>query len=320
MKLVNDFLSSPLTSESENVVTTNYNKNVSKLNSLFADKLSPYKGFMRLLPKIKENQIWTIKQQYMDYDGKIQKSSHPIMVIIVSGESFLDEDNSFVRVCPISPFIEMASASDQICSDSSVVGFPFLIESWNEQPLMAEILDKYVADYYIDNVNENYSVDGEISRFREIEISNARYLNHSIISYTNVIERSVNFSFSVDLNYQDYSKTKHMPLIGVAHPKLIDLSGNEEYATAAKMGNLLSENDCIEFVDKQLPFQLEIRKKAGAFVVTIIPKIEITLLNDKNEEILGNDNCERIVYDNLKRGIYNIKTPLASEIITIRLK
>ena len=81
MKLVNDFLSSPLTSESENVVTTNYNKNVSKLNSLFADKLSPYKGFMQLLPKIKENQIWTIKQQYMDYDGKIQGRSQLVQLL-----------------------------------------------------------------------------------------------------------------------------------------------------------------------------------------------------------------------------------------------
>lgn len=319
MNLINEFLKSSLQFEDRNEGDIIDEGAVSKLNGLFANDAT-YKGYIRLLPKIKVNQIWTIKSQYFDYEGKNQKSLHPIMVIVVSEEETLDEDNTFVRVCPISPFVEMASSSDQVCSDSSIVGFPFLVESWNEQPILVEILDQYISDYFFDISNVESQLNEDISHFREIEISNSRYLNHSISSYLAEQERSCHFSFSVDLHFQDYAKTKHMPMIGIRNPKLIDLSGNEEYAAAAKMGNALSENDCIEFEDKHLPFQLEIRKKSGVYVVTVIPKIEISLYNDKDEEIFGNNNCERIVYDNLKKGIYNIKTPLVKDLITIRLK
>lgn len=106
----------------------------------------------------------------------------------------------------------------------------------------------------------------------------------------------------------------------VLHPKLIELTGNEEYAVAAKTGNTITENDCIEFDNNQLPFNLEIRKKSGQYVITIIPKVEISLLNGRNEQIQGYDNSERIVYDNLSKGLYEIKSPLLKEPINIRLK
>lgn len=319
MKLINDFLKEPLKIENSMEIKDVDTKDVDKLNGLFIGN-SIYNGYIRLEPKIKENQIWTIKNQYLDYEGNIQKIPHPMMVIIVSGEDSLDEDTTFVRVCPISPFIERASSSDQICSDPSIVGFPFLIESWNGQPIMVEILDKYISDYFFEISNINNKLNQVLSEFRDIEISNAKYLNHSIMSYIAENERSNHFSFSVDLNYQNYSKTKHMPAIGIRNSEFVDLHGNEEYAAVAKMGNTITENDCIEFVEKSLPFQLEIRKKNGLFIVTVIPRIDISLFNDKNEEILGNDNRERIVYDNLTKGIYNIKTPLVKDSIIIRLK
>ena len=98
------------------------------------------------------------------------------------------------------------------------------------------------------------------------------------------------------------------------------VTGNEEYAVAAKTGNTITENDCIEFDNNQLPFNLEIRKKSGQYVITIIPKVEISLLNGRNEQIQGYDNSERIVYDNLSKGLYEIKSPLLKEPINIRLK
>ena len=214
----------------------------------------------------------------------------------------------------------MASTSDQVCADVSVVGFPFMIETWNEQPILIEILDSYIGEYYTENIPSDQELTDDIKKFREIEISNARFLNHSILSYINDSEHSGNFSFSLDLKYRDYIKTKHMPVMHVLNPKLIELTGNEEYAVAAKTGNTITENDCIEFDNNQLPFNLEIRKKSGLYVITIIPKVEISLLNGRNEQIQGYDNSERIVYDNLSKGLYEIKSPLLKEPINIRLK
>lgn len=111
-----------------------------------------------------------------------------------------------------------------------------------------------------------------------------------------------------------------MPVMHVLHPKLMELTGNEEYAAAAKIGNTITENDCIEFNNNQLPFNLEIRKKSDQYVITIIPKVEISLFNGRNEQIQGYDNSERIVYDNLSKGLYEIKSPLLKEPINIRLK
>lgn len=55
--------------------------------------------------------------------------------------------------------------------------------------------------------------------FREIEISNARFLNHSITAYINEKERDNIFAFSVDLHYSEVAKTVHMPILNVKNPK-----------------------------------------------------------------------------------------------------
>lgn len=46
----------------------------------------------------------------------------------------------------------------------------------------------------------------------------------------------------------------------------------------------------------------------------------MSLFNGRNEQIQGYDNSERNVYDNLSKGLYEIKSPLLKEPINIRLK
>jgi hypothetical protein len=318
MDTINEFLKTPFFEKSD---TENLNIDtgrVQKLNRLFAGY--DYKpATMHLLPRVKRNQIWSIKNEYMDFEGHLQKAIHPFMVLVSSDPELLDNETEFVRVFPISPFVEKASSNDIICSDTSIVGFPFLIESWNGQPVLTEILDKYVTNYIVDkNITEE---DHDTSSdFQAIEISNAKFLNHSILAYMSDASRSKVFSFSIDINYGGNTKSLHMPILNVANPKLIALRENEEYAVAAKSGCVLTENDCIEFSNADLPFRLEIRKKSGSYLLTVIPQIEITLTNSCNEEICGNKNAERIVFSNLKKGLYEIKTPLSNEILTIRIK
>lgn len=317
MNIINKFLETETIQELDNIRTDS--NGLGKLNALFTKSITP-PPFLRILPKIRQNQIWTVKKNYLDYEGELQYSKHPMMVLITSDCEDLDQETQFVRGCPISPFVEMAGSDDQLCDDSSVTGFPFLIEVWNEQPMLVDILDKYVADYYAEMRETVSNLDQEQMKFREIEISNARFLNRSILAYTNEMEKSENFSFSVDISFSDFIKTKHMPLMNTARPRLIDLPIGQEYASAAKTGNMITDNDCIDFSAVDLPFKIEVRKKARGYIMTIIPKVEISLRDNNNEQIEGVSNSERIVFENLKKGLYTISCPLINEPITIRLK
>lgn len=318
MNVINNFLRTRISSDKISPVTCS-EQTLSTLNNMFAEKKCQVKQ-LRVQPKIKQDQIWSVKREYLDYEGILQTSPHPMLVLINTNPESLDSDNEFVRVCPISPFIEMATTTDQICDDPSIIGFPFLVETWNEQPILVDLLDKYVGNYYSDLIEKEEVVNQFQNEFREIEISNARFLNHSIIAYTNEKERSNIFSFSVDLQYSDFSKSKHMPLMNVGNPMLVSLRENEEYASVARMGHNITDNDCIEFCNKDLPFQLEIRKKNELFILTIIPKIDVQVIDFNNQELQSTSNSERTVYNGLHIGLYTIKSPMLNNEIIIRLK
>lgn len=317
MNIINKFLETEVVQEQDKIKADA--TGLGELNALFKNNVV-HPSSMRILPKIKQYQIWTVKKNYLDYEGELQNCKHPMMVLLTCDCEDLDDDTQFVRGCPLSPFIEMAGADDQVCNDSSIIGFPFLIEVWNEQPMLVDILDKYVGDYYVEVKDLEANLDKELLHFREIEISNARYLNKSILAYTNEMERSKHFSFSAVISFVNVIKTKHMPIMNILKPRLIDLSIGEEYALAAKSGNIITDNDCIDFCSEELPFKIEIRKKVSGYIMTIIPKVEISLRDNNNEKIEGVSNSERIVFENLKKGLYSISCPQVNEPITIRLK
>jgi hypothetical protein len=82
----------------------------------------------------------------------------------------------------------MASKNDDVCKDSSKIGFPFLVETWNEQPLLTEILDSCLGYYEAHSVPESSELTSEQKQFREVEISKARFLNHSIVAFVSSLE------------------------------------------------------------------------------------------------------------------------------------
>lgn len=305
MNIINQFLEDPFLQDNENEAFTNDSHRLAEINESFSQH--PYnKPTLHLLPSVKQNQIWSIKKEYLDYEGTLQINQVPMLVLSTTDPEYLDDDNGFIRVCPITPFVEMAADSDQVCDDLSILGFPFMIETWNEQPILLDLLDKFCGHYYADMTEQNDSLNMDQRKFRELEISRARFLNHSIIAYTNESDRAKAFSFTVDLCYSNAVKTKHMPRVNNMTPVFINLRDNEEYATAAKHGRVLSENDCIDFESEEMPIRIEVRKKSQKFVLTIIPKVEIQLISSDKKTINGTSNDERIVFDGLKSGLYII--------------
>lgn len=159
METINEFLKDSSYSDLQEEMLSVNADDVNHINKMFIS-LHPERPRLSILPQMKENQLWTVQSSYLDFEGNMQHAKHKLIVMIVSGPDYLDSDTSFVRVCPISPFVEMSSEADCICDDSSIIGFPFVVETWNEQPVLTEILDKYVGDY---NVLRNDKEDNPTS-------------------------------------------------------------------------------------------------------------------------------------------------------------
>ena len=181
------FLKNKITEETANVEFRINEKEYENLNDLFREYRDEFsiQDQHKINPKIRKNQIWTIKEKYKDPLGEEINLPHKFLVLIKS--EILDSVGEyFVRVQKISPFIEMATNSDLIVWDKSILGFPFLIERWNEQPILTILLDEFLAEISIEEdihkINRKEEYTSDILSFREIELMNSRYLNHSILA------------------------------------------------------------------------------------------------------------------------------------------
>lgn len=300
----------------------NYRIDKSEINNLmrlYSEKI--YKpNTIRLLPPKRKGQIWTVKDKYLDYLGNMQVTLHPPMVLICSKPEDL-EGEQVLRVHPISPFLEMAGKDDLICERQDVVGFPFLVETWNEQPVLAELLDHYIGDCSSVHLKECSIADAtkeDIADFRRIEIDNAKFLNHSILVYLNDLERSEHFEFSADLLFKGSKKSVH---VAKGEPDLSILMQHESYSMAAKSGNSSEEERVIDFDEPNLPFKIQVRHKNDGYVLTLHTSDIIRLI----EESSGVSNKayrveNRVIFSDLSSGLYRIEDKDADEIITIRLK
>lgn len=211
MKTIIQFLKSQVDTFSEGTEKIDpTEKDIEKLRNLFINRFKTVNQtrHLKIQPRIQRNQIWSVKNEYDDFQGISQKSSHPFLVLI-NNEIDDIEGELFTRVLIVSPFIEMAIKNDEVCDDTSIIGFPFLVETWNDQPILAELLDEYVGYYEPKSISFSISKSFELvnvpmskykttvesitaiqQEFRNIEISRAKYINHSVLSLLSFLENS----------------------------------------------------------------------------------------------------------------------------------
>ncbi len=186
MKEIIDFLKDH--SEEKNIAENSVDRD--KLSKSFIDlkvmeissKTEPAQ--IKSIPRSLNGQIWMCKQKYSDALGNNISGDVPYIVLIVSGvERFADK--CFVRVQPISPFVEFAAADEILVKDTNIVGFEFIVETWNEQPVLSDLLDKYIGYLDIKSIaidESNISLSEIQKEFRVTEINNSAYLRQSVIS------------------------------------------------------------------------------------------------------------------------------------------
>lgn len=135
------------------------------------------------LNKINKNEIWLTKKSFIDINGNEVNSEHEFIIFIVLGpESINDEE--FVRVQPISKQIESRTDEDIFIEDESILGYPFIIETWNEQPILTKLLHKKLGS--ISNLSVDVIEPSEFSKkqlsFRRSEIKRTAFLRQSVLS------------------------------------------------------------------------------------------------------------------------------------------
>lgn len=333
MKTIIQFLKNqiePFSEGSEKVDATD--KDIENLRNLFIGrpKSVNQRRHLKIQPRIQRNQIWTVKNEYDDFQGISQKASHPFLVLI-NNEPDDIEDENFTRVLIVSPFIEMAIISDEVCDDPSIIGFPFLIETWNDQPILTELLDEYVGYYeaksisfsksksfeLVNEPSSEYSKSNDESlsevqqEFRNMEISRAKYINHSVLSLLSFLE-----------NRQSQDAGVVILIFGkIEYPKFFIGQSQKEpnLALAAKSG-LDSEDKYLLYESENLPYQIFFRKNEDGFILSVHSSDKVKLLTNKNEEIHSTSNKDKSVFANLKAGKYTLISEQVKEPIKIRLK
>ncbi|KAA6343084.1 hypothetical protein EZS27_009215 [termite gut metagenome] len=294
---------------------------VEKVNQLFKKNIETRQTsfHLRIRPKIEQNQLWSVKSEYVDFLGNTQKTTHPFLVSIVTNIDKM-EDEEFVRVFVVSPFVEMATKNDEICKDTSIIGFPFLVETWNEQPVLTEILNSYLGHYDVSNsFTEQENLNAVQKEFREVEISRAKYLNHSIMAMLTCLETNHGQEFSAVISF--FGKNQYL-----SYPKEIQPTNTfivhepqTEHLAAAKSG-LSKKDKSIQYQDEELPFDIQIRKNDDGFTITVSPVSDIEIFDSNNEKCNRLSNKDKIVFSSLKKGLYTLNSKQIKETIKIRLK
>jgi hypothetical protein len=333
MNKINQFLNNLLDTFSEDATEDDFtDREIESLNSMFLNTPTSYrqKRNINFKPSIRTGQIWTIKNEYDDFQGITQKTSHPFIVLVNKHIKDI-ENEGFVRVLVISPFTEMASYSDEVCYDSSVIGFPFLIEAWNNQPVLTEILDAYLGDYELKS-NHNLTTESlellngsfaEISNktsevvsenqleFRRIEISRAKYLNQSVRSLLSFLENRQSKDAGVVISIFNIPE----------YPKLYvgQTPNDSPYSLAAKLGNDI-EDKYLLFENENIPYKLFIRKNQNGFILSLDCIEKMQLFNSTREEFIGLTNSDRTAFSDLSQGRYTLHIETIKHSIKIILK
>jgi len=333
MKTIIQFLKDQIVPFSEGTEKVNATeKEIENLRNLFFNhsKSVTQARHLKIQPRIQRNQIWTVKNEYDDFQGISQKTSHPFLVLINTDPDDI-EDEYFTRVFIVSLFVEMASGNDEVCKDSSLIGFPFLIETWNDQPILTELLDEYVgyyeaksisfsksnsfelvyepsSEYSIKNVESLSDVQQE---FRNIEISRAKYINHSVLSLLSFLENRQSQDAGVVISLFDK----------IEYPKFfIGQTQKESNLSLAAKSGVDNEDKYLLWHNMTLPFKIYFRKNEEGFIITISSIGNFKLIKSTTEEIKSFSNKNKTVFASLKEGNYTLIYESFSEPIKIRLK
>lgn len=132
---------------------------------------------------VKPKEIWRCKSVYDDESGQRMESEETFLVYVVTEPSELN-GKTFVRIQPLSKEVSYRTREDVLISDASVTGFPFIIETWNEQPVLTSVLEEKIGELtqFVPEVSEEEDFTEEQLEFRKKEVRRTAFLRQSVLS------------------------------------------------------------------------------------------------------------------------------------------
>jgi len=260
--------------------------------------------------------IWLTKNGYIDYEGNEIKAEIPYYVLLSSDITPLNK-TEYVRVQPISSFTIFAGPEDILIDDESITGFKFIIETWNEQPIALNLLDKYIGKYdqklaYRDST---LKISDDLKTFRKYEIRNTQYLRNSITSYLSLEENTQDSNGRVVFNYGNtpvYSSFSQIsePSADYLAAAKISIGGQQQSCTyEQKIGK---HKISIEVIKYDTLFTLVIKSHIGG----------VELINEEKDVLEAaslDGSLKEAVYRDLKAGSYVVRDSETNDSIRIRL-
>lgn len=280
----------------------------------------PPSNFKRLtVDEFIPGSIWLTKKRYTDFEGNDIEANIPYYVYLVGTESQLD-DTTYVKVQPISPLTVFSGPGDVYVSNKEITGFDFIIETWNEQPITTNLLDKYIGhttiempDQVADDVYQNMS--SEQKEFRRLELENTKYLRNSILSYLSWGEKMQDDYGGVVFNFNN--SPTYPPAHQISEPQSL-------YLAAAKVG-ASDKRQSFKYrqeIDNK-PVSIEVIKNNDFHTIIVIADFDdLQLMNEDGKAMIINssdpDN-DLIVYRDLPSGLYILQEKHTDSSIRIRL-
>lgn len=266
-------------------------------------------------PTPRAGQLWIVKPSYEDYFTNLIESNIPFIVLIVEANENL-ENELFSRVQPVSPFIEFLAGDDYVVSDPSLIGFPFLIETWNEQPVLNEILDYSLGSFDIDQYissKANVDLTDQKTAFRKLEVDSTTFLRHSILSYLKFMEERQTEDTGIIININQH----------IIKPAFFadEIKYDTHYDYAAKTG-IDNSNKYFELEEKLASGDIKIRIKRNVedFILSVYSDTEYILKSNDNKVLSGTKAEDRMIFTMLNPGLYYLESASSKSLIKIRLK
>jgi len=328
MKPILDYIKDPVINDStekidftEKQIQESYRKLV-KLQS--KDAIQSKKVQLKSIPKKKlPGQIWLCKHNYVDYLGNVVQGILPYYILIVREPDVLgNTDTEFIRIQPISTFTEFHAFDDIVVADASIIGFPFLIETWNEQPILTSLLEEYICELNVHpnqgstNEKKKLPFDDDQKKFRALEVNNTSYLRQSVISVLSWLENKQEEKSGVLINL--FGKS-HYPTKNVVD--LLDAEYPVDFEVAAKNG-LSNSRETYIFQEKISDHIITITaiKNENKYSVILDQLGESELIDAKGKQIQGIIKNEKQIFNELEFGIYELANKNHTTTIKIRLQ
>ena len=144
---------------------------------------------------IQPYQIWSTRTRQYSIFAESIHTFYPYMVMIKTAPKIYPDSHAIIRVQPVSFIMDFISEGDIVIDDTGLLGMPFIIETWNEQPMMESGLQEHICKLNLPLPKPCgfTSLDEHdrklISQFRYFEIQNTGYLRRPVMSLVEYYEK-----------------------------------------------------------------------------------------------------------------------------------